>query len=306
MRKSIAVGLTVALLVIVLFASFFSYPTKNLVKSENGKQIAVIYIEGPIMGGRSGSDFLGGITSGAMTVMDHLRKAAEDPSVEAVMLRLNTPGGSVPASQEIAQEIIKLKETGKPVVASMGDVCASAGYHLAALADVIVANPATITGSIGVYMQVTNLEELYDKLGIEYQYIKSGEFKDMGATNRSLQPEERELLQTMVDEIYEQFVEEVAQGRNLPLEKVLEIADGRIMTGSQGLELGLVDYLGNFYDALEITAEKAGIEGKPSIKTYHRPSPLDMLFSSQTAANVWRVLNIEPGNPVNLHPGLIN
>ncbi|MEW6624623.1 MAG: signal peptide peptidase SppA [Bacillota bacterium] len=303
MRKKLIVGTVALLLLFTLVASFLWGGPERTDKAGSGSQIAVIYIEGVIMGGRSGSDFLSGATAGSMTVMDQLRKAAEDHTVGAVVLRLNTPGGSVPASQEIAQEITRLKETGKPVIASMGDMSASAGYYLAALADIIVANPATITGSLGVYMQVANYEELYDKLGIEYNYIKSGEHKDMGAPNRKLTPREEEILQGMVNDIYEQFVQVVADGRKLPIERVREVADGRIFTGKQALELDLVDKLGNYYDALDLAAEVAGIPGKPVVKTYYRPSPLELLLGGQTPLTfVWQGVRVNHTSP-SLYPG---
>jgi protease-4 len=304
MRKNVLVGIVVTILLVVLAASFLlDSPGQGVSSTEKGNEIAVVFIEGIIMGGRSGSDFLSGTIAGSMTVMDHLRKAASDPTVGAVVLRFNTPGGSVPASQEIAAEIIRLKETGKPIVASMADVSASAGYYLAALADVIVANPGTITGSLGVYMQVANFEELYEKLGIEYNYIKSGEYKDMGATNRPLRPEEKEILQAMVDDIYQQFIETVAEGRNMPAERVKELADGRIYTGNQAKELGLVDELGNYYDAINMAARMAGITGEPRVKSYYKPGPLDFLLSSQNLLNLWKGLSVQSGQPFFVNQG---
>lgn len=307
MRKDVLVGIAVTILLVVLAASFLlDSPGQGVSSTEKGNEIAVVYIEGVIMGGRSGSDFLSGTIAGSMTVMDHLRKAASDPTVGAVVLRFNTPGGSVPASQEIATEIIRLKETGKPIVASMADVSASAGYYLAALADVIVANPGTITGSLGVYMQVANFEELYEKLGIEYNYIKSGEYKDMGATNRPLRSEEKEILQAMVDDIYQQFIETVAEGRNMPAERVKELADGRIYTGNQAKELGLVDELGNYYDAINMAARMAGITGEPRVKSYYKPGPLDFLLGSQNLLNLWKGLSVQPGYPFMVNQGNLN
>ncbi len=307
MRKTVMVGIVFVLLIVVIVASFLvDTPGPGFTSNEERGQIAVVFIEGTIMGGRSGGDFLSGVSAGSMTVMDHLRKAANDPSVSAVVLRFNTPGGSVPASQEIATEIKRLKKTGKPIIASMGDVSASAGYYLAALADMIVANPGTITGSLGVYMQVANFEELYEKLGIEYYYIKSGEYKDMGAANRSMRPEEEEILQAMVDDIYEEFVDIIAEGRGMSREKVKELADGRIYTGNQAKEIGLVDQLGNYYDAIDAAAEMAGITGQPRVKSYYKPGPLDYLFSSQSFLNLWKGISIQSGNPSGVNPSNFN
>ncbi|KUO51237.1 MAG: hypothetical protein APF76_17285 [Desulfitibacter sp. BRH_c19] len=302
MRKTVLVGIVIVLLVFVLIASFLIDTSGPGTSSEEGGQIAVVFIEGTIMGGRSGGDFLSGVSAGSMTVMEHLRKAADDPSVSAVILRFNTPGGSVPASQEIATEIKRLKETGKPIIASMGDTSASAGYYLASIADVIVANPGTITGSLGVYMQVANFEELYEKLGIEYYYIKSGEYKDMGANNRDMRPEEEEILQAMVDDIYEEFVGTIAEGRSMSRERVKELADGRIYTGNQAKELGLVDQLGNYYDAIDVAADMAGITGEPRVKSYYKPGPLDYIFSSQSLLNLWKGISTQSGNPLVVNP----
>lgn len=239
--------------------------------------VAIIYVEGAILGGRSDSFF--GSGAGSTTVMEQLREAARDPWVKAVVLRMNTPGGSVAASQEIGDEIQKLRETGKVVVTSMGDVAASGGYWLATHTDLIVANPATITGSIGVIMNTQNWEELFDKIGISQDSIKSGELKDIGSPARQMKPEERELLQAMVDDMFEQFVQVVMAGRDMNREQVVAVADGRIFTGKQALELGLVDELGNFYDAIGRAAQLAGLPEDPPVREMGKTSPFAMLFN---------------------------
>ncbi len=221
--------------------------------------VGLIYVEGGIVGGRSQED-LWGTTVGADDIVSLLQEAGDDPSVRAVVVRLNTPGGSAAASQEVGTEIRRLREHGKFVVASMADVAASGGYWIAANADRVVASPATITGSIGVITQLASFAELYRKLGIEVETIKSGPYKDMGDPSRPLTDTERQLLQAMVDDIFDQFVTVVSEGRNLPRDRVLAIADGRIFTGRQALELGLVDELGTFQDAIRRAAELAGIE----------------------------------------------
>lgn len=280
MKKKIAVGLVALLMLAVLIGAFVrrplipDYPIGNA----GGGAVAVIFVEGIITGGRSQGDWFG-VSAGSHTIMEQLRRAREDSEVRAVVLRINSPGGSAAASQEISQEIMRLKETGKPVVASMGDAAASGGYWIAASADAIVANPATITGSIGVIMELQNWQELYDKIGIDFNIIKSGPHKDMGSSARELTAEERDILQGMVDDIHRQFVTVVAEGRNMPREEVQKLADGRIFTGQQAYELGLVDHLGNYYDAIDVAAELAGIPGEPEIRTYGGTSPWDLLWS---------------------------
>jgi len=192
--------------------------------------------------------------------MEQLRRAAEDPAIKAVVLRLNTPGGTSAASQEIALEVDRLRETGKKVVVSMGDVAASGGYWIASRCDRIVANPGTITGSIGVIMETTDMQGLYEKIGLEPEVFKSGPHKDMGSPARDIRPEERAIFQSMVDDIYQQFVNTVSSGRGMDREQVEKLADGRIFTGSQAVKNGLVDELGNFYDAVRVATEMAGLK----------------------------------------------
>jgi protease-4 len=222
-----------------------------------GYQIGLIRVEG-VIAGDAGSGIFS--TFGAGEIAAQIRAAGEDPNIGAVVLRLNSPGGSAAASQEISMAVERLRQSGKPVVASMGDVSASGAYWIAAHADAIVANPATITGSIGVIIQTQHLVGLYDMLGIETETYKSGPFKDMGAPDRDPTPEEGAIFQGMVDDIYEQFVAVVVQGRALPEAQVRELADGRIFTGRQAYELGLVDELGDFRDAVRVAAELGGLD----------------------------------------------
>jgi len=222
-----------------------------------GGKIAVIPLSGAIVGASQ----QGLLTSGGITpdlVRDYLRKAEDDALVKAVVLRIESPGGSAAASQEIANEILRFKEeTGKPVVVSMGDMAASGGYYISAYADIIVANPATLTGSIGVISQLIYIEGLLEKLGLEIEIIKAGEHKDMGV--RPLTDEERQIMQDITDELYEQFVETVADGRNLSPATVRNLATGQLYTGGQALKLGLVDELGGLDKAIEVAAELAGV-----------------------------------------------
>jgi protease-4 len=222
-----------------------------------GAKVAVIPLSGTI----AGASQQGLLTSSGISpdlVRDYLRKAENDVMVKAVVLRVESPGGSAAASQEIADQILSFKqETGKPVVVSMGSVAASGGYYISVYADKIVANPATLTGSIGVISELIYIEGLLEKLGLEMEIIKSGEHKDMGI--RPLTDEERQIMQDITDELYDQFVGAVAEGRNLPQATVRNLATGQLYTGGQALRLGLVDELGGLDKAIEVAAELAGV-----------------------------------------------
>lgn len=188
----------------------------------------------------------------------------DDPNIKAIVVRIDTPGGSVAPVQEIYSELQKID---KPIVASMGGTAASGGYYVACAADTIMANPGTLTGSIGVIMQFTRLKGLYDKIGLEHQVIKSGEFKDTGSPFRQLTEKEQAVLQATVDDVYNQFVDTIFEGRKslLSRSEILELADGRIFSGQQALDAKLLDRLGNLPEAIEHAAELADVEGKPKI-----------------------------------------
>jgi protease-4 len=236
---------------------------------EEGKCIAVIKIQGPLYGATV--DSVTGRRRGADEIMRQIIEARKDKNVAAVLFRIDSPGGSVTAAEEIAREITRLKAAGKPTVASMGDMAASAGYWLASCTDYIFANASTLTGSIGVYIPYTNVEELYRKIGLSSDRIKSGEYKDMLSAERPMTAAERQLLQAMVDEMYGSFVSQIAAGRHLPEERVRALADGRVYTGNQALTLKLVDEVGNYYDALAETARRADLPDEPRVKTYDPP-----------------------------------
>lgn len=252
-------------------------------KPSQSDKIAVIYVEGVIVGGH-GQNGLFGEQGGTDQVIRQLHEARDDESVKAVILRVNSPGGSAAASQEVGVEIKKLRAKGKIVVTSMGDVAASGGYWLAACTDKIYANSTTMTGSIGVYVPYANWEELYKKIGIYQEKIKSGPHKDILSPERTMTEDERAIVQVMVDDIYNEFVNVVAEGRKMDKEQVRKLADGRIYTGNQAKQLGLVDELGNLYDAIDGTAKLAGISGKPEIKEYGKHSPWSMLFGANEQA----------------------
>lgn len=216
-----------------------------------GPKVAVVELEGIILDGSA--------------AVRELRERADDPSIKAVVLRINSPGGVVAPTQEIFTAIQRVRKGGKPVVASLGAVAASGGYYVATAADRIYANPGTLTGSIGVIMQMANLEGLLKKVGVEYVVVKAGSYKDVGNIARTMSPEERRMLQALLDDVYSQFVDAVAEGRGLDRKEVLAFADGRIYSGQQALGLKMVDELGGFEDAVEAAGKLANIPGRPRV-----------------------------------------
>jgi len=271
------VAVVTVLAIGIILRDVFFLPHHRDIHREDARRGAVglIYVEGTILGGRAQGGFLG--APGMDPVLKQLREARLDPRTRAVVVRVNSPGGSVAASQEIHREISKIREEGKPVVISMADVAASGGYYISVAADKIMANPGTTTGSIGVIMQFANLEELYENLGIDFETIKMGEYKDLGDASRPITQEEREVMKAMADDVFDQFVEAVAQGRDMSREDALELADGRVFTGRQALEKGLVDDMGDLYDAVDTAARLADLED-PVIKDYSRISPWSILW----------------------------
>ena len=213
------------------------------------------------------------ITSSKYIVRD-LKNFKDDPTIKAVLIRIDSPGGGVVASQEIYQQIADITKS-KKVVVSMGALAASGGYYISLPADVIVANPGTITGSIGVIMEFPVIKELLDKIGIEYEVIKSKEHKDIGSPFRKMSKTEKDLLRDVVLDVYEQFVEATAKYRDLPQESVIKYADGRILTGRQAVDIGLIDTLGSFEEAVEITGKISGIKDPMLVYPPKRMSFID-------------------------------
>ncbi|MFQ5896719.1 MAG: signal peptide peptidase SppA [Candidatus Methylomirabilia bacterium] len=223
---------------------------------------------------------LGGVILDSEPVVRELRGHAEDSAVRAVVLRINSPGGVVAPTQEMYAAVLRLRQAGKPVVASLGAVAASGGYYVATAADRIYASPGTLTGSIGVVMQLPNVEGLLKRIGIDYVVVKSGRYKDVGNFARTMSPEERRILQALLDNVYDQFVEAVAEGRKMRKAKVLRFADGRIVSGQQAKELGMVDELGGLEEAIQGAAKLAGLGEKPTvIRPRRRFSLLDFLLN---------------------------
>lgn len=212
-------------------------------------------------GNRIGVIPIRGFIADSKSVVDQLKKYRKDDRVKAIILRIDSPGGGTAASQEIYREVQRTVSK-KKVVVSMGNVAASGGYYVALAADKIVANPATLTGSIGVILDLPNFKELLKKIGVSRETVKSGTYKDIGSPVRAMTPEERRLLQEVIDNVYHQFVEVVVKGRRLTREQVEKIADGRIFTGEQAKRLGLIDELGSFEDAVDLTKKMVGLSGE--------------------------------------------
>ena len=262
MLTAISVGL------VLIFGEFDLhgvYPAKE--------QVAVIYVQGVMITGGVPDGF-GFATS--ENICKNIRLASNDENVNAIVLRVNSPGGSPASAQEIANEI---KKTEKPVVISMGDVAASAAYYISAPADWVIANPDTITGSIGVVWVFENKSGYYDEEGIEHWVAKSGEFKDMGADWRNLTDDEKGYAEEVVMDAFSRFVDEIAVGRNLTRDHVLNLSDGRVYTGTSAIDLGLVDQTGNLYDAIDVAAELGNITDEdPAITYMNKPSLSQLLF----------------------------
>jgi protease-4 len=233
-----------------------------------GNKVAVISLSGSIQSESSGFLFGGNVIT-PQQVRSQVERAKNDISVKAVVLQVESPGGSAAASQEILNELGRLE---KPIVVSMGDLVASGGYYISSKADKIVALPATLTGSIGVISEIPNLKGLFDKLGIDVEVFTAGKHKDMFAGFRELSPEEEAIMQEITDQIYDQFVQVVAEGRNLSVDKVRELATGQLYTGVQAKELGLVDELGGLNEAIDLAASLAGIE-QPKVEYYKPEAP---------------------------------
>ncbi|MBM4136652.1 MAG: signal peptide peptidase SppA [Nitrospira sp.] len=217
-----------------------------------GDRVALIRIEG--------------IITDSKNVIDEIKEYVKDPSIKAIILRIDSPGGAVAPAQEIYEEVRKAAAK-KKIVVSMGTVAASGGYYIASPANKIIANPGTLTGSIGVIMEIPNIEGLMNKLGIKTEVVKSGSHKDMASVFRGIRKEERDILQNVLDNVHSQFIKAVAEGRKMLINDVKKIADGRVFTGEQALKAGLVDELGNLEDAIHTAAKLVGIKGEPVVVT---------------------------------------
>jgi len=234
-----------------------------------GQRIAIVELEGTI--------------TSSEDVVRQLRRFTDDESVTAIVLRVDSPGGGVAASQEIYNEVHRVRDEGKTVVVSMGSIAASGGLYVASAADWIVANPGTLTGSIGVILQFPTAERLFDKIGLRYETVKSGELKDIGNISRDMTDKEADALQNVIDDTYDQFLTAVAEGRGLEKDTLRLVADGRIFTGRQALGFKIVDELGDLQDAINAAADMTGLEIPPNTVRWEprrRASILDFLGRS--------------------------
>ncbi|MEE9566015.1 MAG: signal peptide peptidase SppA [Desulfobacteria bacterium] len=272
---SLLVLCTIGAVVIISMAALL-FLGKRDAAFEFGEKVGVVEIKGVIADAKE-------------TVLQ-LKRFRKNKDVKAIVLRIDSPGGGVGPSQEIYAEVKKTTRT-KKVVASMGAIAASGGYYVAAAADHVVANPGTLTGSIGVLMEFPNMEELFKKIGLSAVVLKSGDYKDTGSPLRKMTPKERELLQGFIDNVHQQFVTAVAEGRKMSEESVRAIADGRILSGEQAQKLGLLDSLGNMEDAIVIAAELGGIKGEPSVVYAEKKkfSILELILGSKLAGALDRI-----------------
>ena len=247
-----------------------------------GPRVAIVELEGVILD--------------VDDIVRDLKSHRKNPLVRAVVVRINSPGGVVGPTQELSRAVQELRRAGKPVVASLGAVAASGGYYVAVAADSIYANPGTLTGSIGVIMQMANLENVMKKVGVDYVVVKAGQFKDIGNLSRAMTAEERRVLQSLLDDVHRQFIDAVAEGRKLDRARVVQFADGRVFSGAQAKALAMVDEMGGLEEAINAAAKLAGIEGSPKIiQPRRRFSVMDLLRSQLGLAGV---ANLVPGLPI--------
>ena len=266
--KKVLYGLLLTILILFIIGYIFNLVQQQLYLSQV-ERVNVIRLQGSIEESIPGLGMTENINP--RIVSQKLEQAERNDTIKAVVLRINSPGGSVAASQEIADLI---RDFEKPLIISMGDIATSGGYYISAPADAVIAQPGTMTGSIGVIMATINFDGLMEKIGVEVDIIKSGEHKDL--MQRTPSPEERELLQEISNRAYNQFINEIAESRNLDLDKVRELATGEIFTGEQARELQLVDQLGGIEEAVDLASELADLEDPVK---YEQPSPgvLDQL-----------------------------
>lgn len=262
---------------------------EEIVSGEGIDRIAIIEVRGII--GAPADLFSAQLSQGQL--LDQIRQTRADPLVKAVVLRINSPGGGVVASSELHAALRELSDGEKPLVVSMGSTAASGGYYIATAADKIYANADTFTGSLGVILTLTNFEEAFDKIGLRTYVYKSGALKDIGSPTREPTVEEDEVLQEIVDQAYQGFVDVIVAGRDLPRDEVLQLADGRIYTGQQALELGLIDALGNLDEAIAGARELAGLE-RATVVRYVPEASLRALLMS-------RLQPAAPADPLGIH-----
>jgi protease-4 len=265
----IGLGIVLGTLLFILLLSSIvsqrsSSDTINI--SSKGDKVALVELIGPIYDSRK--------------ITRQFKRYGDNKSIKAIVFRIDSPGGGVAVAQEIYNSVRRIRDKGKPVVASLGSVAASGGYYVACGTDTIMANPGTTTGSIGVIAEFLNTKELFGKLGIKFEIVKSGKFKDTGSPHRELTPADKQYLQSIVSDVHKQFVDVVVRERNLSKEKVLKLSDGRVFTGNQAIELGLVDLAGDYEDAIQLAAKLGDIKGEPTLikERRRRLSFFDIFF----------------------------
>ena len=268
-NKIFTVALLTGSFFIFLFLLLISYNYFSHGKLEltSGKpRIAIVELTGPIYESRP--------------IIQQFKRFAKDDDIDAILFRISSPGGGVSASQEIYEEVRRIRNSGKIIVASMGPMAASGGYYVALAANKIMSSPATVTGSIGVIVGLPNYEGLMKKLGLRFENITSGPRKDSGSPYRKFEADDKKIFQDVVDDLYDQFVNAVSLERGISEERVRELADGRIYSGSQAKELGLVDTLGTYDDAIDYAVELANLTGEPTLikARKRRPSLIELLF----------------------------
>jgi protease-4 len=271
---------TAGLFVVMILVTIGSGLLPDRWKSPSG-EIALVHVNGMLMDSRD--------------IVRQLSDYRHDSQVRGIIIRIDSPGGAVAPAQEIYSEIMKLRADHKTVYASMGTVAASGGYYIACAADYVLASPGTLTGSISAVMAFNNIEELTKKVGVKPNIIKSGKFKDVGSPLRAMTPDEQKLLQYVVNDVHEQFVQAIATGRDLPLAEVHKIADGRIMTGQQALKLKLIDEVGGLEKTIDLLAKKLNILGRPKVIEQKEKVPfLDWILHGSLSSGLAQTLMPSP------------
>jgi len=257
-------------------------------KHADSDKVAVIYVEGELVTDNvpDGSGY-----ASSNSIVKELRNEEGDSSVKAIVLRINSPGGTPVAAEEIYSQVNKTREV-KPVVVSMGDMATSAAYYISSPSTKIVANPDTFTGSIGVIWTFENKSGQYEQEGVEHYVAKSGTYKDVGSDWRGLNDSEKEYVNSIVNEAYGRFVDAVAAGRHMDRAKVQQLSDGRVYTGKEAMDLGLVDQIGGMYDAIDLAARLGGISGDPNIVFVNQQSIYDILLGSKTSGNTTATMQL--------------
>ena len=270
--KKTCIFIILFLVILIVISALFAFFQKEVPLKE---KVAIVNVEGPILQ--------------AKHTVDEIKDYVKDKSIKAIVLRVDSPGGGVVPSQEIYEEVRKAAAQ-KKVIVSMGSVAVSGGYYISAPASRIIANPGTITGSIGVIMEVPNIKGLMDKIGVKTEVIKSGKHKDIASVFREMGSEEKEIIQGVMNDVHEQFIKAVSDGRRIPIEDVRKIADGRIFSGNQAAKIGLVDEIGDLEYAIKTAAKMAGIKGEPEIVIKKERHPILDLIKGKMPEEILKIM----------------